>query len=173
MRKKWIFSSVLLSCLVGIIYLTMPSPKPLPTYCAFCDATVLNHQKFYEDELVIALCTHKPMTPGHCLVIPKRHVERFEGLTDAEILQIGRVIKKVDQAIPKVFQTSPYLLLQKNGPEAGQSVPHVHVHYIPRKAGDSSQFGLMFQMYIANVKAPIPSEKMEATVAKIRQAMDE
>ncbi len=168
MRKKSVIFLLLMGCLVGFAYVAIPSVKPLPSYCAFCDTAILDHQKFYEDEQVIALCTHKPMTPGHCLIIPKRHVERFEGLTDAEMTQIGRVIKRVDQAVASAFQTSSYLLLQKNGVEAGQTVPHVHIHYIPRKAGDHSLFGFMFQMFIANLKPPLSSEKIEANREIIR-----
>jgi diadenosine tetraphosphate (Ap4A) HIT family hydrolase len=62
--------------------------------CAFCNPAILDYQQFYEDDLVIALYTHKPVMPGHCLIIPKRHVERFEMLSDEESLQIFRVIKK-------------------------------------------------------------------------------
>src|SRR4029078_13357621 len=105
-------------------------------YCPFCDSKVIEYQKFYEDDLVIALYTHRPIFPGHSLIIPKRHVERFEMLNDQEITRISQVIKKVDKAAQKVFGTSAYLLLQKNGREVGQTVPHVHFHYIPRKTGD-------------------------------------
>src|SRR5690349_17595131 len=106
MHKKLTPLFILLGCLIGggyVVSLKMFPPSRFTRSCAFCDSTVLHHQKFYEDELVLALYTHKPILPGHCLVIPKRHVERFEMLTDAEMMQIGRIIKKVDQAAMKVF----------------------------------------------------------------------
>jgi histidine triad (HIT) family protein len=170
MHRKWvIFVILLITSLVGIVYFFSPRPAHFTEYCAFCDPKVLGRQKFYEDDLVLALYTHKPILPGHCLVLPKRHVERFELLTDEEITQIGRVIKKVDQAVTKVFGTSSYLLLQKNGIEVGQSVPHVHVHYIPRKEGDSSTFGFLVKMYIANAKGPISSDEMQEIIEKLKQ----
>lgn len=92
-------------------------------------------------------------------------------LTDEEITQMGRVIKRVDQAVMKVFGTSSYLLLQKNGLEVGQSVPHVHFHYIPRKAGDDSAIQFIFKMYLANIKPPISQDEMAENVGKLRQAM--
>lgn len=173
MRKKGIlFAALFLTCSIGGIYLLSPKPHHFPEYCAFCDPSVLEHQTFYEDELVAALYTHKPVVPGHCLVIPKRHVERFELLTDEEITHMGRVIKKVDQAVMKVFGTSAYLLLQKNGLEAGQTVPHVHVHYIPKKEGDFSLFGFLLRMYSAYfVKGPIPADEMHETIEKLQQAI--
>ncbi len=173
MRKKWgIFAVLLLTCLIGGIYFLSPGPGHFTGYCAFCDPKVLDRQKFYEDELVVALYTHKPILPGHCLVIPKRHVERFELLTDEEIAHIGRVIKTIDQAVMKIFDTSSYLLLQKNGLEVGQSVPHVHFHYIPRKAGDSSAFGFLVKMYVANAKGPISSDAMQKTVEMLKKEVN-
>lgn len=139
--------------------------------CPFCNRAVLNYQKFYEDDLVLALYTHKPIMPGHCLVIPKRHVERFELLTDAEATQICRVIKKVNRAAAKVFNASAYLLLQKNGQEVGQTVPHVHFHYIPRQAGDNSSLKFLFKMYVANLLKPISPTEMRQAVEKMETAM--
>lgn len=93
-------------------------------------------------------------------------------LTDAEITQIGRVIKKVNQAVMQVFGTSSYLLLQKNGLEVGQSVPHVHFHYIPRKTGDDSAIQFIIKMYIANAKQPISQNEMRENVEKLRKAIE-
>jgi len=174
MRKLLSLFTIILLCLIGGSYFLFikSSDHSLNNSCAFCDPAVLNNQKFYEDDLVLALYTHKPIFPGHCLIIPKRHVERFEMLTDAEITQIGRVIKKVNQAVMKVFGTSAYLLLQKNGPEVGQTVPHVHFHYVPRKAGDDSTIQFIVKMFIANVKQPISQDEMREIVEKLRQAIE-
>jgi histidine triad (HIT) family protein len=170
MRKQWIILPVVLLT-IGGIYLLSSKPS-LPTgYCAFCDQSVLDRQTFYEDELVRALYTYKPVMPGHCLVIPKRHVERFESLTDEEITQMGQTLKKVNLAVAKVFDTSPYLLLQKNGVEVGQSVPHVHFHYIPRKTGDDSILKFLVKMYVENVKAPLPPDQIQVVVSQLEQAM--
>jgi diadenosine tetraphosphate (Ap4A) HIT family hydrolase len=139
--------------------------------CPFCDPAVLDAQKFYEDDLVIALYTHKPVFPGHCLVIPKKHVERFEELTEAQIARMGAVLQKVHTAVTQVFGTGPYLLLQKNGSEVWQTVPHVHFHYIPRKPGDSSTLGFFLRMVLANAKGPLSPEVMQETTAQLRQAL--
>lgn len=173
--KSLISILVILGLLCGIY--TIISPKPRKDlydpgiYCPFCDPKVLEGQSFYEDDLAIALYTHRPIYPGHCLIIPKRHVLRFEELTEAEASQMMQLIKKVDVAAQKVFGTSAYLLLQKNGYEAGQSVPHVHFHYIPRKAGDDSPLALLWHMYIANIKKPISAEKMQEIVHALHEAM--
>lgn len=174
MKKKFLYF-LLLSCILGGIFYFNSSNKSEDSldssYCAFCDPEVLNRQKFYEDGLVLALYTHKPVFPGHCLIIPKRHVERFEQLTDDEMNQMGRVIKKVNEAASKVFNTSSYLLLQKNGLEVGQTVPHVHFHYIPRQTGDTSTLKFLISMFLSNIKKPISNEEMQKIVQQLKKEM--
>lgn len=175
MRKIGILSTLVVVCFIGSIYFFFIRAFPQPIfngYCAFCDAKVLDNQKFYEDDLLFALYTHKPIMAGHCLIIPKRHVERFEMLTDTEMTQIGRVIKKVNQAAERVFQTSSYLIVQKNGLEVGQSVPHVHFHYVPRKAGDDSTIEFILKIAIANAKQPISKDEMDEIVEKLKYAIE-
>lgn len=166
MNKKTVF---LLICFVG--FLTSIEAQSQPD-CPFCQTSVLDQQKFYEDDLVLALYSYKPIMPGHCLIIPKRHVERFEMLSDEEAAQICRVIKKVNLAVIKVFDTSPYLLLQKNGYEVGQTVPHVHFHYIPRKTGEDSTIYFLFKMFTANLLKPIEAAQMQQTVEKLQAAIE-
>ena len=171
MLKKSLYVLLGLFLLPAIFYFLTPSAKLSRDYCAFCDPKVIESQKFYEDETIVALYTHKPVMPGHCLIIPKRHAERFEQLTDQEGASISRVIKKVDQAASKVFNTSSYLLLQKNGAESGQTVPHVHFHYFPRQTGDGSPFAFFMKMYIANFKKPMAPSEMKEVCEKMKEEM--
>lgn len=99
--------------------------------CAFCNEEILERQVFYRGNGALGVMTHKPAVPGHVLIIPERHVERFEDLSVEELAAIGETIKKVDAAVRKTFGYTDYLLIQKNGKGAGQSVPHVHFHYLP------------------------------------------
>lgn len=168
---------VIIGLLCGVLYVISPKPQKnlynAGVYCPFCDPKVLEAQTFYEDDLVRALYSHKPIYPGHCLIIPKRHVPRFEGLTQAEASQMMQMIKKVNVAVQKVFGTSAYLLLQKNGYEVGQSVPHVHFHYIPRKAGEDSEIAFLVHMYLSTIKKPISSTEMRDIVNELQEAMTE
>src|SRR4029079_5164340 len=113
-------STIALLAIICFFELRSRTSQP-PLYCAFCDKKVLTAQTFYEGEHVLALYTNRPIYAGHCLIIPKRHVSRFENLSNAEITEIGAVIKKVDKAVTTVFGNTDYLLLQKNGPAAGQN----------------------------------------------------
>lgn len=105
--------------------------------CPFCNETVIEHQEVYRENGCIALLNYKPAVKGHMLIIPERHVERFEDLTPEEMVKIHAMIAKVDRAERKIYGSTGYLLLQKNGSEAGQSVPHVHFHYLRMSQSDS------------------------------------
>ncbi|MBA3722361.1 MAG: HIT family protein [Parachlamydiaceae bacterium] len=174
--KKFAYFLLSVLILIGAFYLFVPNfssnMKLDDPNCAFCDQKILDNQMFYEDKLVMGLYTHKPITPGHALIIPKRHVQRLEQLTDEEMVHVFNAIKKIDRAVASVFGTSSYLILQKNGIEVGQTVPHVHFHYIPRKAGDNSALTFLFQFYISNLKSPIDSQTMKENVKKLKETIE-
>jgi histidine triad (HIT) family protein len=171
MNKKSVISLFIAFSIIAGIWIGHPSSPNFDLHCPFCDQTILDRQKFYEDDLVLALYTHRPVFPGHCLVIPKRHVERFELLTEDEITEIGQTLKKVNDAVVKVFGTSAYLILQKNGKEVGQSVPHLHFHYIPRKAGDASQLKYIFKMYLSILMPPLSPDEMQKVIEELKEAI--
>jgi histidine triad (HIT) family protein len=172
MLKKIMYFSLSAIVLIGGFFFFRAAPSTTSDYCPFCDPSVLNHQTFYEDELVLGLYTHKPIFPGHCLIIPKKHIEHFDMLSDAEAAHMTQAIKKVDGAAKTAFGISSYILLQKNGREAGQTVPHVHFHYVPRKAGDLSIVKFVLKMFLVNALPPIPSADMEENVQKMRDSLD-
>jgi diadenosine tetraphosphate (Ap4A) HIT family hydrolase len=70
------------------------------------------------------------------------------------------MIARVNRAEQKIFGATGYTLLEKNGVEAGQSVPHVHFHYFPRKVGDSNLW-LAVRMFLAPWLKPLTNEELE------------
>jgi len=175
MLKKWMYSLFIVIVVVAFGYLLPNLFKPsLDTKsCAFCEISIVSRQKFYEDDFVIALYTHKPVVEAHFLIIPKRHIERFEMLSDEEVVQINQVIKKVHQASKETFGTESYLLLQKNGVEVGQTVPHVHIHYMGRKLGEDSTVKFMIKMLVAPLLGPISLDQMAFLTKTMQSAMQE
>lgn len=129
--------------------------------CSFCTESVVQSQKCYEDENILILYTHKPIIKGHCLVIPKRHVESFHDMSSEELISVKEGITKLFQAAQKTYNATSYLLLQKNGKPAGQSVPHVHFHFFPRKEDDYTDIGVLARFYIAGFKGPISQDQMD------------
>ena len=90
----------------------------------------------FENEHLIAFLDISPLAPGHALVIPKRQVERLEDMRPDEAAEVARWLGAVARRILAVTGAPAYNVLQNNGPESGQVVPHVHFHIIPRWPGD-------------------------------------
>ncbi|MBS3905094.1 MAG: HIT family protein [Simkania sp.] len=158
--KKGFLLSVLVFLISAVSVVLIKQPSGSSNACAFCEESVLKRQQFYEDDLVIALYSHKPVVPGHLLVIPKRHVERFEELSNEELLRIKEVVAKIHAVAKEIYGTSDYLLLQKNGTAAGQTVPHLHVHYFPRNAKESAGPLMLLRFLIIPHLPPISNQEM-------------
>lgn len=91
---------------------------------------------FLQTELSFALVNRKPVVPGHVLVCPLRPVERFRDLQPDEVADLFSTTQKVANVVEKLFNATSITITIQDGPEAGQTVKHVHVHVLPRRAGD-------------------------------------
>lgn len=115
--------------------------------------------KVFENERVFAFLDINPLAPGHTLVVPKTQVERIEDLPAEDAAELGRCLVRIAAAVVRATGAEGYNILQNNGAAAGQVVPHVHVHIIPRRAND----GLGFRW---NARSASPDE-LAATAARI------
>lgn len=93
-------------------------------------------QVFYETPLSLGLVNLKPVVPGHVLVVSRRVVARFADLTPEETTDLWSLAKKVGTCVEPHFGATSLTYAIQDGPAAGQTVPHVHVHVLPRKPGD-------------------------------------
>ena len=89
-----------------------------------------------ETENSIAFLDAFPLSRGHTLIIPKHHYERVQDITFDDNTDLFETLHKVIAKVDKI--TGSTLLAIHNGKESGQEIPHVHVHLIPRKSGDSA-----------------------------------
>lgn len=88
----------------------------------------------YEDENTLAFLDHRPLFAGHCLVIPKEH---FETLSDLPIELVGKFFANVQllaEAVEKAIGAEGTFVAMNN--KISQSVPHLHVHVVPRRKKD-------------------------------------
>ncbi len=129
--------------------------------CSFCQSNVIENQKIYEDDDVVILYDYKPVIEGHCLVLPKRHVQHLQDLTDQEMLAVKKGLGKLFEAAQKTYEATSYLIFEKNGADAGQSVPHVHFHFLPRKPNDYWDIGIYARMFFLQFKSPISQKEMD------------
>lgn len=92
----------------------------------------------YEDDQVIAFMDAGQVNPGHVLVATRRQVETLVELEEAEAAHLFAVAHRVARAVQEAFAPEGMTLLQTNRPAGWQTVPHVHVHVLPRRANDGA-----------------------------------
>lgn len=106
--------------------------------CIFCNME--SSRKIDENDLFYVIRDGFPVTSLHTLIIPKRHVETYFGLTEAEVLSMNILINKHKELIEKEDTTvSGFNIGMNCGEDAGQTVFHCHVHLIPRRKGDMDE----------------------------------
>jgi histidine triad (HIT) family protein len=101
--------------------------------------TALSHV-IYQDENFIAVLDKYPISIGHTLVMPKKHFERVNGLSIREFCALYARVYALNQVITSRLNVSASHISINDGAAANQLIPHVHVHIIPRNAGDNAGF---------------------------------
>lgn len=106
--------------------------------CIFCQLITGTRQPHtvYEDEHVLAFLDIHPASRGHTLVIPKAHAERLDRLEDRLVAPLFAGVKAVMRRIEEALTPAGLNVGWNHGWAAGQRVDHLHVHVIPRYAGD-------------------------------------
>ena len=100
--------------------------------CPFCR----NPNKVIQNDLAFADYDSYPVNPGHCLVITHRHVAEYFDTTAEEKAAVWALVDEIKTVIDAEFHPDGYNIGVNIGEAAGQSVPHLHIHVIPRYRGD-------------------------------------
>ena len=100
--------------------------------CPFCR----NRNIIIGNELAYADYDTYPVSPGHCLIITRRHVAEYFQATAGEKAAIWELVDEMKVIIDRDYKPDAYNVGVNVGKTAGQSVPHIHVHIIPRYKGD-------------------------------------
>ena len=105
--------------------------------CIFCKIVSgdIATKVIAQTEYSIAFLDAFPLTKGHTLIIPKHHHEKIQNLSPEENSDLFSTMHKVISKVDKL--TGATLVAIHNGREAGQEIPHVHIHLVPRSANDS------------------------------------
>tara|TARA_B100001029_G_C14777629_1_gene294706 strand:- start:133 stop:555 length:423 start_codon:yes stop_codon:yes gene_type:complete len=121
--------------------------------------------KVYEDDLVFAFLDINPLSPGHTLVIPKEPARTLDDLSDESAQAVGRVLPRISKAVLKATGASEFNVIQNNGPNAFQSVFHVHFHIVP-KMEDGRGLSIPFK------SSPIDHDDAAQLSSSIRDLLD-
>ena len=104
-------------------------------FCAIVDGEIPS-RTVYETDEVLAFLDVNPLAEGHTLVIPKAHHERLTDMPESLSVEVMDALYHVTEAVEAAVGAEATTVAFNNGEAAGQEVPHVHGHVIPRWAGD-------------------------------------
>jgi histidine triad (HIT) family protein len=136
--------------------------------CAFCDIVhgLLKAFPVYEDAATLVFLDYRPLLPGHCLVVPKTHYSVLQDLPAAEVGPYFHVVQRLAGAVEQAFAAEGAFVAANI--KVSQSVPHLHVHVVPRRKGDG-----LFSRTLVWKRSPYGSEQaMREAQEAIRAALE-
>ncbi|ODV79286.1 HIT-like protein [Suhomyces tanzawaensis NRRL Y-17324] len=128
-------------------------------------------QVFFKSKYTFALVNLRPLVPGHVMVVPLRtSVQRFTDLSPEESADYMNTLQLIPKLITKVYKADSLNIAIQDGPEAGQSVPHLHTHIIPRYKTDGYGDGIYSKLERNDTAASY--EEFEKRKAAFRKSLD-
>lgn len=115
----------------------MPTSVADCPFCKIVREDDRNAREVYRDESVVAFFPLEPATLGHTLVVPRQHMADIWCLDEEIAAHLARVTVRLSKVVLRVLHPEGLNVLQSNGQVAEQTVPHLHVHVVPRWAGDA------------------------------------
>lgn len=108
--------------------------------CVFCKIVggKIPARVLVQNDRAMALLDAFPLAAGHTLVIPKSHYAKIQDMSERDAMAVFEITWKVAGAVESGSQAGASTIAIHNGSEAGQEIPHVHVHIVPRKSGDGA-----------------------------------
>ena len=125
--------------------------------CIFCKiaAGEIPSATLYEDDDFRVILDIEPASKGHALIIPKEHYANLYELDDEVAAKAMVLAKKMITKLTDILECDGYNVLQNNGPAAGQTVFHFHMHLVPRYKNDNVKIGWKLGKLTDNVKEEI------------------
>lgn len=125
--------------------------------------------------LAWAFPTNIPIVPGHVLICPIRHVGSFDELAEEELMAMMELRGRLKVAMQKAFGATGFNYAVNEGAVAGQSVPHLHLHMLPRKDGDTgiTKYEPRDFLYRPGSREVSPEEELSAVSRLIKDVLRE
>ena len=133
--------------------------------CVFCKivAGEIPAKVIMQNEKAMALLDAFPLAAGHSLVIPKSHYVKVQEMSEQDAKALFEIVWKLVGAVETGSEVSASTIAIHNGSEAGQEVPHVHAHIVPRKRGDGA--GAIHSMF--KIKPKLSPQDMDSLCERI------
>ena len=141
--------------------------------CDFCSRPENRERTVLRTNRVWSFLTNMPITPGHTLICPTRCVETFGELTIPELVEIQDHLRQVHFAALAVFGAVDFNHSWNQGEIAGQSVPHFHLHVVPRTVGDAgiTKYEPRKFLYRPGSREPSPEAELRQIAYVLRSAI--
>ena len=138
--------------------------------CVYCTNLEVKSREIIRNEFAWAFPTNIPIVPGHILICPIRCVANFDDLTKEEISAIFDLREKLKKALIKSFGAEGFNYAWNEGKLAGQSIPHFHLHVLPRKTGDAGilEYEPRKFIYRPGEREVSPAEELDGIVKIIK-----
>jgi len=137
----------------------------MPATCAFC-AIIRGEEKaviILETERLLAFLDHRPLFLGHTVLVPKQHLVLLSDLPTDQVPEFFGTAQRLERAVEDGLGADGSMILINN--VVSQSVPHLHLHVIPRNKGDGLRFWLgPRKRYDAATPAEAVAEKIRAAL---------
>jgi diadenosine tetraphosphate (Ap4A) HIT family hydrolase len=145
--------------------------------CAFCNNPDIDARVIIDTGLARAFPTFTPVVVGHMLIVPKRHVQRYDELTSEEKDAVEGLRMKLHGAMQKAFGAEGFNYAWNEARVAGQSVPHFHLHMLPRKEGDAGIYEYEPRGFLyattddENPPTQTPAQELQRIATLIRETL--
>lgn len=142
----------------------------MPNGCIFCAIARgdIPSAHLYEDGRVLAFLDIRPLAHGHALVVPKRHAAKLEDAAPEDRHALMDAAALLAPILGRETGAKDCTIAINNGPDAGQEVPHVHLHLVPRKAGDGA--GPVHALF--RDRPSVSSEEMHDLAVRVHAAVE-
>ena len=146
---------------------------PMNPDCVYCSLPEIKERTIIANDFAWAFPTNIPITPGHTLVCPVRHVEKFEDLTKEEREAIFGLATRIKIVLKELFKAEGFHEAWNEGKVAGQSVPHFHLHIVPRKQGDEgiTEYEPRKFLYRPGSRENTPEEELKVIAEEIKKVI--
>lgn len=133
--------------------------------CVFCKIVTgeVPARVIMQNERAMALLDAFPLAAGHTIVIPKSHYVKVQEMSKEDATAVFEIVWKLAGAVETASQVNASTIAIHNGSDAGQEVPHVHTHIVPRKPGDGA--GAIHSMF--KIKPKLSPEEMDSLCQRI------
>jgi histidine triad (HIT) family protein len=138
--------------------------------CLFCGivAGEVNASVVFRDDISIAFLDHRPLFPGHCLLVPRNHFETLSDLPTELVGPFFRNVQLLTRAVEVALEAEGSFVGMNN--RVSQSVPHLHVHIVPRRKKDGLKgFFWPRNKYESETHVATVQKSIQAAIAALQE----